>query len=138
MKTAIPFAVDESTTEPSSDSAITTSTPPASSTPGQTMLVGPPVAGEPGDQHRDEVDDEHVGDAHDRRAEEAREEQRRAADGTNDERLEQAALRVARHDAEREEHREHDAEEERREHREPDEERAGERARVDVDVLRAA
>ena len=40
MKTAIPFAVPDSTTEPSSESAITTSTPPASSTPGQTIRSG--------------------------------------------------------------------------------------------------
>ena len=92
------------------------------------------MPGQPGDQHRGEVDGEHVRDADAGRAEEAREQQRRAADGPHDERLQQAALRVARDDAERQEHREHDAEEERREHREPEQERAGERARVDVHV----
>ena len=71
-------------------------------------------------------------------AEEAREQQRRAAERPRDERLEQAALGVARDGAERQEDGEHDAEEQRREHREPDEERAGERARVDVDVGAAA
>ena len=40
MNTAMPFAVDESTTEPSSESAITTSTPAASSMPGQTRRSG--------------------------------------------------------------------------------------------------
>ena len=69
-------------------------------------------------------------------AEEAGEEQRRAADRAHDERLEQAAFRVPRDDAEREEDGEDDAEEERREHREPEQEGAGEGARVDVDVRR--
>ena len=99
-------------------------------------LVGPPVARHARDRQRDEVDAEHVDDADRARAEEPGEQQRRAADRPNDERLQQAALRICRHDAEREEHGEHDAEEHRREHREADEERAGERARVDVDVLR--
>ena len=40
MKTAMPFAVDERTTEPSSESAITITTPPASSMPGQTIRSG--------------------------------------------------------------------------------------------------
>ena len=40
MNTAMPFAVDESTTEPSSEMAITMRTAPASSTPGQTMRSG--------------------------------------------------------------------------------------------------
>ena len=138
MKTAIPFAVDESTTEPSSESAITITTRARELDARPDDPVGPPVPGEPGDHHRGEVDDEHVGDADAGGAEEAREQQRRAADGPHDERLQQAALRVAGDDAERQEDREHDAEEERREHREPDQERAGERARVDVDVRAAA
>ena len=98
--------------------------------------VRPPVAGQPRDHHRGEVDDEDVRDADARGAEEAREQQRRASDGAHDERLQQAALRVAGDDADRQEHREDDAEEERREHREPDQERARERSRVDVDVAR--
>ena len=65
---------------------------------------------------------------------EARQEQCSATDGPYDERLEQPALRIGRHDAEREEHREHDAQEQRREHREADEEGAGEGARIDVHV----
>ena len=40
MNTAIPFAVEESTIDPSSDSAITITTPNASSSPGHTMLSG--------------------------------------------------------------------------------------------------
>ena len=134
MKTAIPFAVDDSTTEPSSDSAITITTPNASSRPGQTIRSGHQCPVSPVIEHRGEVDGEHVRDADAGGAEEPREQQRRAADRPDDERLQQAALRVARDDAERQEDREHDAEEERREHREPDQERAGERARVDVDV----
>ena len=40
MKTAMPFAVAESTIEPSSDSAITITTPPASSSPGHMIRSG--------------------------------------------------------------------------------------------------
>src|SRR3954454_16221853 len=40
MNTAMPLAVEERTTDPSSESAITTSTAPASSTPGQRMRSG--------------------------------------------------------------------------------------------------
>ena len=98
--------------------------------------VRPPVAGEPRDHHRGEVDEQHVRDADARGAEEAGQQQRRASDGAHDERLQQAALRVAGHDADRQEHRQHDAEEERREHREPDQECARERSGVDVHVAR--
>ena len=48
---------------------------------------------------------------------------------------EQAALCVARDDAERQEHGEHDTEEQSREERKPEEERAGKGAGVDVHVL---
>jgi hypothetical protein len=40
MKIAIPLAVDVRKTEPSSESAATTATPAASSTPGVTRLSG--------------------------------------------------------------------------------------------------
>ena len=40
MKTMIPFAVEERTPSRGSESAITITTPPASSTPGQTITSG--------------------------------------------------------------------------------------------------
>jgi hypothetical protein len=40
MKTAIPFAVEERTTEPRIERAITITTPPASSNPGATFDGG--------------------------------------------------------------------------------------------------
>src|SRR5207248_167478 len=40
MKTAIPFAVEERTTEPRIERAITITTPPASSSPGPTFAGG--------------------------------------------------------------------------------------------------
>ena len=98
--------------------------------------VGPPVPGEAGDHQSGEVDREHVRHADEGGAEEAREQQRRATDGTDDERLQQPPLGVARDHPHREEHREHDAEEERREHRQAHQERARERARVDGHVRR--
>jgi hypothetical protein len=106
MKIAIPFAVPVRKTEPSSD------------------------------RHRGEVDNEDVDDGDTGCPGEPRQQQRPAADRTDDERLKQAALRVGADDTQREEDREHDAEEERREHREAHQERARERARVDVHVLR--
>ena len=94
MKTMIPFAVDESSTEPRHETAITITTPPASSMPGPDDHVGPEVPGQPDDRDRGEVDREHVPDADERRAGEARDEQRRAPDRPHDERLEQPALGV--------------------------------------------
>ena len=94
------------------------------------------MSGEPGDQHRREVDGEHVGDAHARGTEEAREQEGRPADGAHDERLQEPAFCVAGDDADRQEDGEHDAEEEGREEREAEHEGARERAGVDVDVGR--
>ena len=54
-----------------------------------------------------------------------------SADWADDQRLEQAALGVPSHHAEREEDREHDAQEQRCEHRQPEHEGSGERPRVD-------
>ena len=87
-----------------------------------------------GDQHDAEVDPQHVHTRDGGGAEPAGEQQRRAPDRPHDERLEEAALRVAAHHAEREEDGEHDPEEERREHRQAEQEGAGERPRVDVHV----
>ena len=81
---------------------------------------------------RREEHDEHVGDAHARRRRaKRRDENASAADRPHDERLQQPALGVAAHRAERQEHGEHDAQEERPEHRQPEQRRAGERRRVD-------
>ena len=93
------------------------------------------MPGEAGDRHRREVDGQHIRDAHACSAEEASEQERRTADRPYDEGLQQATFRVARHDAERQEHRQHDTEEQRREEREPEQECAREGARVDVHVL---
>ena len=94
--------------------------------------VGPPRAFETGEQHRREVEDQDVRHTYGRGPEKASNEQRRSADRTNDERLEQRALRIAPHGAERQEDRQDDTEEERSEHRHAEEERARERPRVDA------
>ena len=52
MKTAMPFAVVERKTEPSSESAETTTTPAASAEPRRHDGVGPPAADRAGDEHR--------------------------------------------------------------------------------------
>ena len=137
MKTAIPFAVGVRKTEPSSETAAITSTPPASSMPGMTTRSGVQfpfacvISTDPG------VHEQDVRRADGGRAEVARDEHGRPADRADDERLQQAALRVPAHDAEREEDREHDAEEQRPEHREPEHGRTDERARIDARRRRA-
>ena len=70
MKIAIPFAVDDSTTEPSSDSAITITTPNASSSPATTIRSGHQWPVSPVITIAREVDGEHVGDADAGRTEE--------------------------------------------------------------------
>ena len=94
------------------------------------------MPGQPDDADGEEIDREYVSDADERRAGEAREEQRRASDRPDDERLEQPPLGVPGDDAEGQEDGEDDAEEQRREHREPDQKRPREGAGVDLDVLR--
>ena len=87
MKTAIPFAVDVRTTEPSSDSAITIMTP-QRELDARANDRSPATSDRAGrDHHRHEVDGEHVDDADARGAEEAREKQRRATHRPHDERL---------------------------------------------------
>ena len=83
------------------------------------------------DRHGREIHGEHVRHADRDRAEPAGEEHGRAAERAHHERLQQPALRIAAHDADRQEDGEHDAEEERGEHREPEDEGAHERARLD-------
>jgi hypothetical protein len=98
--------------------------------------IGPPVHGHAGDDDGGEIDHDHIRNRHSNGPKESRDEERRAADRPHDDRLEQAALRVAAHSPERQEHGEHDAEEHRREEREPGQERGCKRARVDGHVGR--
>ena len=84
-------------------------------------------------QHGSGVDRHDVRDAHSARREEARDEQRAAADRTHHERLQQAAFRVAAHGVERHEDGDDGAEEERHEHRETEKRRPGQDLLVDVD-----
>ena len=117
MKIAIPFAVEVRNAgqlEARHDDAI-----------------GPPVPGQAGDHHRRGVDGAHVRRAHRDRPEPAGEEERRAADRPHDQRLQQPSLGISAHDAERQEHGQHDPEEEGREHRQAEHERPRESACVD-------
>ena len=136
MKTAIPFAVEDRNTEPSSDSAAITSTAEDQPSAGADRVVRPPIAGDPGDQHRADVDRDHVDGAHRRRAGAPAEQQAGPAHRPDHERLEEPALGVAAHRAEREEDSEHGSQEQRREHREPEERRAREHAVVELVVRR--
>jgi hypothetical protein len=95
-------------------------------------VVRPPVPGQSRDHHSGRVDAHDVGRADGDRSEPARKEQRRTVDGPHDQWLQQPALGVAAHGAQREEDREHDAEEKRREHRETEHRRPGEPAGVDA------
>ena len=83
--------------------------------PGEHDLVGPPAPDEPRDHGLDPKSTATY-TAQTAAAARNRHEQRGAAHRPDDERLEQPALRVAAHDPEREEDRQHRAEEERREH----------------------
>jgi hypothetical protein len=90
-----------------------------------------PVARRARDHDGDPEDHEDVERADSRGSEEAREQQDRAPDGPDDERLQQPALRVAADDAEGEEDGQDDAEEQRREHGQAQHRRADDRPRVD-------
>jgi len=94
--------------------------------------VRPPGALEAGHEHAGEVEDQNIRCADRGSAEKSSDEQRRAPDRPDDERLQQCALRVAAHDAEREKDRQHDPEEERAEHRHAEQECTGEGARIDA------
>ena len=99
MNTAIPFAVGASTTEPSSEIPERMTTAPASSSPGATNSSGHQPARLLCQQRRRGVDDEDV-DAADRRGrEEPAHEEPEPAERAYDQRLQQAALRVAAHRA---------------------------------------
>ena len=136
MKTAIPFAVAVRKIEPSSESATTITTAKASSAPARTALSGhqPPIR--PVDHRLDREEHGDVQRADSGCGQEAREQERAAADRAHDERLEQPALGIAAHDAERQEDRQHGAEEERREHREPEDGCAGDHGRVEPELVR--
>ena len=99
-------------------------------------VVRPPIAGDPGDDHRADVDRRHVERAHECGARVTSQQQARPTHRPHDDRLEQPSLRVAAHRAEREEDGEHGSEEESREHREPEERGSGEHAVVELVVRR--
>jgi len=95
--------------------------------------AGREVAGDPRQQHGDEEHGDHVGDAHRDRGQQPAHQQRRAPHRSDDQRLQQPAIGVAAHRAEREEDRQDDAEEQRDEHGQADERAAGQRALVQRD-----
>ena len=131
----IPFAVEESRTEPRQRERGHDHDAAGQLDSGPDDHVGPEVSGQPDDARR-------------RGSRRRARSRRRPSDapakresssverptGLHDERLEQPPLGVAGDDAEGQEDGEHDAEEERREHREPEQERPREGAGVDVDV----
>ena len=131
MKTAIPLAVAERKTEPSSETAATIETPTASSIAGQHDPVGPPVADQPGYQHQRGVDAGDVDGADGSGRQEAAEQELRPAQRTDEQRLEQSTLRVPPHHSQRQEDAEHDAEEHGGEHREAEDGGAREGFRLD-------
>ena len=85
----------------------------------------------------DRVHEDDVDRADDGRGSESTRQERCTADGANDERLQQSALRVSPDDGMGQEDRQHRPEEENREDREPEERRAEEHLRVDERVLGA-
>jgi hypothetical protein len=91
---------------------------------------------QPSYDHRGQIDRDDVGNGDCDRAEEAREQERRATDGPDDQRLQQSAFRISAHGPQREKDGEDDAEEHRREERHARKERRCERARVDGHVAR--
>ena len=103
---------------------------------GRRDPVRPPVHRQSGDDDRNEIHRDDVRHRDGDRAEETRKQERRTADRTNHERLQQSALCVAPHRAEREEDRKHDAEEHCREEGESGQECRSERARIDGNVAR--
>ena len=125
MNTAMPLAVADSSTEPSSDSAAIDHDSRDQPQTGRDGVVGPPPAGGGGDQQRRRVHGRHVGAAHAGRGGEAPREQRAAPERAHHERLQEAALGVAAHGAQGEEHRKHAAQEQRGEHRQPEQRRSG-------------
>ena len=94
-------------------------------------MIGPPIAGQAGDQERRQVDGEDVGGGEESGPREPRAEQGPATQRPDHEGLEKTRLGVAPRHAERQEHRQHGAEEQGREHRQPEDRRAGERGRVE-------
>ena len=136
ISVAIPFAIGARKTEPASATAETMTMAAASSMPGDDDAVRGPAAGPVGDPERREVDDEDVEHAHSGRADEAGEQELRATDRPDDERLQEPGLSIATHDVQGQEHREHRAEEQDREHREPEDDRSRERLGVEIALPR--
>src|SRR3954451_19299766 len=117
MNTAIPFAVDDRNTEPSSDTAATTTIPATSPTPAHPPPprprepIGPPAPRNPRDHDRCRVEQRHVQGTHDGRPGEAAEQQLRASQRAHDQRLQQPPLGVAPYGTQGEEHGQHRHEE---------------------------
>ena len=103
---------------------------------GPDDAVGPP-AEQAGDDHARAEEHDDVRGAHRRGGEQPPAEVGGAAERPDDERLEQPALGVAAHRAERQERRQHRAEEEDREHRQAEHRRAGEHVRLDAELVDA-
>ena len=103
---------------------------------GTDDAVGRPAAGSAQDDEHRNVDQGHIGGAHQGCREPPREKHLRPADGTHDERLQQPVLGVSAHRRQREERGQHGAEEEDREHGQTVESRTGKLA--PADAVRAA
>ncbi len=138
MKIAIPFAVADRKTDPRTPSAAITRTADGELHAGAQELVRPPIAGRARDERAGGIDGEDVRHADGRGAQEAADEQRAAPDGADDERLQETALGVSPHDAERQERGQHGPEEERPEHREAEERSAGELLLVERKTVSAS
>src|SRR5919106_1312051 len=102
---------------------------------GAQKLVRPPAAGRVRDPRTGGIDGEDVRHTDGGGTQEAADQQRAAPDGASDERLQETALGVSPHDAERQERRQHGPEEERAEHREPEERPTGELALVERETI---
>ena len=106
MNIAMPFAVADRNTEPSSDIATKMVVAAMSATPGPTTWSGQCRRLVHDHQHRG-VEDRDVGDAYPDRTDEAPEEKLRSSEWSHDQRLKQAALGVTADRPEGEEHGEH-------------------------------
>ena len=99
-------------------------------------IVRPPASDQPGGHGLDREQDHDVERTDARSGEEAREQERAAADRADDERLEQSALGISPHDSEGQEDRQYRAEEESREHRQAEDGRPGDDGRVETELVR--
>ena len=129
MNIAIPFAVADMNTDPSSDSATRIVIAATSANPGPNTWSGQTPAGLVDDQHHDGVQTHDVSAAHRVRPDEPAEEKLAPAQGADDEGLQQSALGVSPDCTERQEYREHGRQEQRREHAETEQRHRGDRVR---------